>query len=209
MILRLRVVLIFLIILFVIFFHASSNEQLQQPVQAEVNITKTNGHVYIPTILSDKLILSDLNFSINLPKGWKGLNHGYVALASPSGIIENSGNLKGKENNTLMVVEVLNHSDYKNSKKDEQIQNNGCKYLSEKSLRINGLHTKEILINCGSRGDEKIMNYVFGSNNKIIIVGLKGTGSSFNTYLEDFKNSINSVNMGNSGAIRQSDTILR
>jgi hypothetical protein len=209
MILRLRLVLVFLIIIFVIFFHSSSIEQSQQRVQAEENSTKTNGHVNIPTILSDKLILSDFNFSINLPMGWKGLNHGYVVLASPGGIIENNGNLKGKENNTLMVVEVLNHSDYKNSKNDEQIQNNGCKYLSEKSLSINGLHTKEILINCGSRGDEKIINYVFGSNNKIIIVGLKGTVSSFNTYLEDFKNSIKSVNMDNSTGTRQSDPILR
>lgn len=179
---------------------------------SEENLTTTNSEdtaIHIPAVLKDAYTLSSIGFHLTLPEGWRGVNHGYVAMVSPDGINENNGNLKGNENNTLMVIEVINHSDFKNSKREGQIQKNGCKYLSERFLTINGIHTKEITINCGARGDEKVINYVFSSKNKIIIVGLKGTGESFNTHLEDFKNSIRSVEIGAPGQIKQLDAILR
>ena len=78
-----------------------------------------------------------------------------------------------------------------------------CRIVSEKSLLLNNAQSKEVIINCGVGGDQKIVNYIFGSGNKIIIVGLKGVGTQFDKNLDDFRNSVKTVLIKNPIDIKQ------
>ena len=145
---------------------------------------------------------TDIDFSIMLPNKWRGLDHGSIAMLSPDGINQFSGNLIGDENETLMVIEFINISHFQKHKNGYNSQNN-CTIISEKYLMINTAQSKEIFANCGVGFDQKIVNYIFGSGNKIIIVGLKGVGTQFDKNLDDFRNSVKTVLIKNPIDLKQ------
>jgi hypothetical protein len=70
---------------------------------------------------------------------------------------------------------------------------NGCMVLSGKFFMIHTINSLEIFGQCGSGHGEKIPNYIFGSENKIIIIGLKGSGSVFINNLDEFRNSLRTL----------------
>ena len=145
---------------------------------------------------------TDIDFSIMLPNKWRGLDHGSIAMLSPDGINQFNGNLIGDENETLMVIEFINISQFQEHKNGYNTQNN-CRIISEKYLMINTAQSKEIFANCGVGFDQKIVNYFFGSGNKIIIVGLKGVGTQFDNNLDDFRSSVKTVMIKNPIDIKQ------
>ena len=145
---------------------------------------------------------TDIDFSIMFPNKWRGLDHGSIAMLSPDGINQFNGNLIGDENETLMVIEFINISYFQEHKKNYNTQNN-CKITSEKYLMINTAQTKEIFASCGDGSDQKIVNYIFGSGNKIIIVGFKGVGTQFDNNLDDFRSSVKTVMIKNPIDIKQ------
>ena len=148
--------------------------------------------VRTPTVLKGSYELADIGFNITFPKGWSGLNYGYIAMVSPDGINQLNGNLKRNENKALMVIEVLNISDYQKHKYKTQVQKD-CQILYEKISTVHTAQSKEVYINCGTGGDQKIINHIFGSAKKIFIIGLKGTGDSFENNLDAFRNSVKTV----------------
>ena len=148
---------------------------------------------------------TDIDFSIMLPNKWRGLDHGSIAMLSPDGINQFNGNLIGDENEIFMVIEFINISHFQEHKNGYNGQNY-CKIISEKYLMINTAQSKEIFANCGDGFDQKIVNYIFGSGNKIIIVGLKGVGTQFDNNLDDFRKSVKTVMIENPTDIEQVPT---
>lgn len=155
----------------------------------------------IPATLSDSFELPDLGFSITFPDGWSGVDHGYIAMVSPDGINQYNGNFKRDKDKAVMVIEILNISDFQEHNFASKTQKE-CRISSEKLYNFNNIESKEVIINCGVEGNQKIVNYIFGSENKIIIVGLKGLGSQFDKNLDAFRNSIKTVIIKNPIDIR-------
>ena len=148
--------------------------------------------VHIPATLSDSFELPDLGFSITLPKGWTGVDHGYIAMVRPDGINQYNGNFKRDQEKALMTVQILNISDFQEHN-FSSIAQKECRIVSEKFLVFNNIQSKEVIINCGAEGHQKIVNYIFGSENRIFIVGLKGFGAQFDKNLDVFRNSVKTV----------------
>jgi hypothetical protein len=162
--------------------------------------------VRIPTALKGSYELPDVGFSITFPKGWSGVNYGFIAMVSPDGINLSNGNLKRDESKALMVIEVLNMSDFQEHKNGSKIQKN-CEIQSEKIFTIGAAQSKEVYINCAAGEDQKIINYIFGSGKKIFIIGLKGSGDSFENNLDAFRNSIRTVLIKNPIKMEQMPSI--
>ncbi len=70
---------------------------------------------------------------------------------------------------------------------------NGCMILSGKFFMINTINSLEIFGQYGSGDGERILNYIFGSENKIIIIGLKDSVSVFDNNLDEFRNSLRTL----------------
>ena len=157
--------------------------------------------VRIPATLSDGFELPDLGFSITFPKGWSGVDHGYIAMVSPDGINQYNGNFKRDKDKAVMVIEILNISDFQEHNFASKTQKE-CRISSEKLYNFNNIESKEVIISCGVEGNQKIVNYIFASENKIIIVGLKGVGTLFDKNLDAFRNSIKTVIIKNPIDIR-------
>jgi hypothetical protein len=192
--------LFFLLILFLIPLNAEMG--YSQTLTSAFNETS----VRATTVLKDSYELPSFGFSITFPQGWSGVKYGFIAMVSPNGINLLNGNLKGDQNKALMVIEVLNISDFQEYKNGSGIQKN-CEIQSEKIFTIGAAQSKEVYINCGAGGDQKIINYIFGSVKKIFIIGLKGTGDSFENNLDAFRNSVRTVIIKNPIEIEQIPSI--
>jgi hypothetical protein len=101
--------------------------------------------VHTPMTIKGSYELPGTGFSITFPRGWSGVNHGFIAMVSPDGINQFNGNLKGDQNKTLMVIEVLNNSDFQGLKYESEIQKN-CRILSERFFVINSIKSTEVFI---------------------------------------------------------------
>ena len=188
----------FLLVLLNAFF----NMQMGYSQNAALN----ESSVQTPAALKGSYSRPDDGFSITFPKGWSGVNHGVIAMVSPDGINQFNGNLKKDQNKALMVIEVLNISDFQLQKYRSAIQNN-CRILSEKIFIVNAAQSKELYVGCAAEGDQKIINYIFGSGTKIFIIGLKGMGDSFENNLDAFRNSVRTVIIKNPIEIEQMPSI--
>ena len=162
--------------------------------------------VRIPATLRDSFELPNLGFSISFPKGWTGVDHGYIAMVSPDGINQYNGNFKRDQEKALVTIEILNISDFQEHNFASKTLKE-CRIVSEKFLILNNIQSNEVIINCGAEGHQKIVNYIFGSGNKIIIVGLKGAGTQFDNNLDDFRNSVKTVIIKNPIDIKQVSNI--
>lgn len=126
-------------------------------------------------------------FQITLPDGWTGIDLNLVAMVSPTGIDPKTGSIKRGGDRVLMVLGRANVSDYlegmnhySTSKYPDYIkkiaETVGCKVLSDKFVKINGMKSEKLTEQCGSHGEEKTISYVFASRKNIIFVGLKASG---------------------------------
>ena len=173
------------------------------PGHSQNNISTLNhSPIQIPATLSNSLELPDVGFNITFPRGWTGINHGYIVMVSPDGINQQNGNFKGDQNNAVMVIEIIDMSSYNEDNLTSKVQNK-CQIESEKFVTSNNIESKEIMIKCGVKGHQKIVNYIFGSGDKIVIVGLKGTGATFDNNLDAFKDSLNTVGIRSPIDLRQ------
>jgi hypothetical protein len=204
MIVYIRSLLAFMLLYLLALLAIPLNTQTGYSQNPTLALNETSVHT--PSAIKGSYELPGVGFSITFPKGWSGVNHGFIAMVSPDGINQFNGNLKRDQNKSLMVIEVLNNSDFQDHKYESEIQKN-CRILSEKFFVINAIQTKEVFIICGVGGNQKIVNYIFGSENKIIIVGLKGTGNSFDNNLDAFRNSIRTVMIKNPIEIKQMPNI--
>ena len=204
LIIHLRSHLLFTVFLILVLVLILLNTQVGHSQNPTMDLNETS--VRTPTALKGSYELPGIGFSITFPKGWSGVNHGFIAMVSPDGINQFNGNLKRDLINASMVIEVLNISDFQEHKYASGIQKN-CRILSEKIFTINAAQGIEVYINCGAGGDQKIINYIFGSEKKIFIVGLKGTGDSFENNLDPFRNSVRTVMIKNPIKIEQIPSI--
>lgn len=152
----------------------------------------------IPEPLNKSYSIPDIGFHITFPGGWKGLNYQNIAMVSPAGVHLMNGNLGPNRDQVLMVIESLNVSDFKEQKKQfSEIQKNGCGILSDRYVKINSINSHELFWQCSSDNEDKIINYIIASENKIIVIGLKGSGSVFDNNLEKFRNSVRTLGISN------------
>jgi hypothetical protein len=139
-----------------------------------------------------------------LPGGWNGINYQNIAMVSPAGVHSSNGNLGPDGDKVLMVIEALNVSDFQDQRRENsEVENNGCKIVSDKLVKINNINGQELFWECGSDNDNKMLNYFFASGNKIIVVGLKGSGSVFDNNLAKFRNSVSTLSIDKPTDIRK------
>jgi hypothetical protein len=147
------------------------------------------------SILKETYTVPSVGLYISLPHGWAGINHENFALVSPAKMNSRTGVLDQKADKVVMTIEVLNRSDYIDIIKHNNILKSNCTTSYNKAVSINGFDGQEILILCGHIKDEKINNYQFTIGNTILIIGLKGSGSTFDDNLEIFKKSVNTLSL--------------
>jgi hypothetical protein len=176
-----------------------------QENQTNSNSTSLNFHEgNIPQILNESYANPSVGFHILLPGGWNGINYQNIAMVSPAGVHSSNGNLGPNGDKVLMVIEALNVSDFQDQRRENsEVENNGCKIVSDKYVKINNINGQELFRQCGSDNDNKILNYFFASGNKIIIVGLKGSGSVFDSNLVKFRNSVSTLSIDKPSDIRK------
>jgi len=176
-----------------------------QENQTNSNSTSLEFHERnIPQNLNETYTNPSVGFHILLPGSWNGINYQNIAMVSPAGVHSSNGNLGPNGDKVLMVIEVLNVSDYLDQKKEySQVKNNGCKIVSDKYVTINKLDGQELFLQCGANNDNNIVNYFFASGNKVIVVGLKGSGSVFDSNLDKFRNSVSTLSIDKPTDIRK------
>lgn len=176
-----------------------------QENQTNSNSTSLNFHERnIPQNLNESYANPSVGFHILLPGGWNGINYQNIAMVSPAGVHSSNGNLGPNGDKVLMVIEALNVSDFQDQRrKNSEVENNGCKIVSDKYVKINNINGQELFWQCGSDNDNKILNYFFASGNKIIVVGLKGSGSVFDSNLDKFRNSVSTLSIDKPTDIRK------
>ena len=150
----------------------------------------------IPEFLNESYSIPSAGFHISFPGGWKGLDYQNIAMISPAGVHLMNGNLGPNRDQVLMVIQALNVSDFLEERKQYiESEKNGCSILSDRYVKINTIHSHELFWQCGPNQVDKIINYFFASGNKIIVVGLKGSGSFFDNNLEKFRNSVRTLSI--------------
>ena len=145
-------------------------------------------------------------FKIVLPKDWDHIDNENIVLISPNKINHNTGGIKFKEDNVMMIIQIvpiadfhLNMNEYK-----EGYERNGCKVLSDKFIEINNLSSKKIFKQCKSQNkEEKVLNYILATRKTIIFIGLKGEDLGFDRNLDEFMNSVKTITIKNPIDIRQ------
>jgi hypothetical protein len=150
----------------------------------------------IPEFINKAYTNPSIGFHIIIPGGWKGVNYQNIVMVSPAGVHLTNGNLGPSGDKVLMVIEALNISDFLHQKEAyQEIQKSECTVLSDKYVTINEIEGQELFLQCGANIDNKIVNYFFASGNKIIVVGLKGSGSAFDRNLDKFRNSVSTLSI--------------
>jgi hypothetical protein len=158
----------------------------------------------IPQNLNETYTNPSVGFHILLPGGWNGINYQNIAMVSPAGVHSSNGNLGPNGDKVLMVIEALNVSDFQDQKREySQVESNSCKIVFDKYVKINNINGQELFWQCGSDNDNKILNYFFASGNKVIVVGLKGSGSVFDSNLDKFRNSVSTLSIDKPTDIRK------
>jgi len=181
------------------------NISYSQENQTNSNSTSQDFHERnIPQSLNESYTNPSAGFHILLPGGWNGINYQNIAMVSPAGVHSSNANLGPNGDKVLMVIEALNVSDFQDQRKgNSEVENNGCKIVSDEYVKINNINGQEFFLQCGSDNDNKILNYFFASGNKVIVVGLKGSGSVFDSNLDKFKNSVNTLSIDKPTDIRK------
>jgi hypothetical protein len=176
-----------------------------QENQTNSNSTSQDFHERnIPQSLNESYTNPSVGFHILLPGGWNGINYQNIAMVSPAGVHSSNGNLGPNGDKVLMVIEALNVSDFQDQKREySQVESNSCKIVFDKYVKINNINGQELFWQCGSDNDNKILNYFFASGNKVIVVGLKGSGSVFDSNLDKFRNSVSTLSIDKPTDIRK------
>lgn len=145
-------------------------------------------------------------FKIVLPKDWNHIDNENIVLISPNKINQNTGGIKFKDDNVMMIIQIVPISDFHMNMKEykEGYERNGCKILSDKFIEINNLSSQEIFKQCKSQNkEEKVLNYILATRKTIIFIGIKGEDLGFDRNLDEFINSVKTITIKNPIDIRQ------
>lgn len=156
-------------------------------------LSNTSSH--IPVALNKTYHIPEIGFQIMLPEGWSGLDNQNYAIVSPAEMSLKTGTLGDDGDKVMMVIQAVNFSKFPTSLKEyrQGYERSDCKILSDKFLKVNNINSEELIMECDTLEKEKVINYLFLSEKKLIIVGLKGSDPAFNNSLDEFRDSIRSV----------------
>jgi hypothetical protein len=158
----------------------------------------------IPQFINESYTNPSVGFHILLPGGWKGVNFQNTVMVSPAGVHLLNGNLGPNGDKVLMVIEALNVSDFQDERKVYgEIQKGDCRALSDKYVTINEIDGQELFLQCGANNHNKVVNYFFASGNNVIVVGLKGSDTVFDSNLDKFRNSVGTLSIDKPSDIRK------
>jgi hypothetical protein len=130
-------------------------------------------------------------------------------MVSPTGINPKTGVLNPSDDQdevyliiatskvpVIMGLEDHNASSYKLyvRKAAESI---GCKVLSDKFVKLNGMTVEKLFQRCGPSVEGKSITYTLSSGKSVIFVGLKGPTLAFDHNLEKFNESVLTIKIEN------------
>jgi len=199
--------LVYVTVLTVTFLFLSSTNFIYQSIYSEENRWTYFNTISDSSTNLDKTYENAVNgFKIVLPKDWNHIDNEDIVLISPNKFNYNTGGIKFKEVNVMMIIQIVPISDFNMNMKEykEGYERNGCKVLSDKFIDINNLSFQEIFKQCESQNkEEKVLNYILATRKTIIFIGLKGEDLGFDRNLDEFLNSVKTITIKNPIDIKQ------
>lgn len=161
----------------------------------------------VPSVLTtfnNTFNMDNVGFEIVLPDEWKGVDNENIAIFSPNGISPRTGAFRNVEENVMMTIEVVNISSLSGGLKRylEDYGEGNCTILSNNFVEINNITSQELIKQCGTEGQEKVMNHIYASTYAVVLVSLKGTAVAFDDNLSKFKDSISTIRLNNVADIK-------
>jgi aldose sugar dehydrogenase len=166
-------------------------------------VPQTSSSVLIPS--NNSFSIDNVGFDIVLPDEWRGVDNENNAIFSPNGISPRTGAFRDVEEKVMMTIEVINMSSLSGGLKQylEDYKQGNCTILSNNFVQINNTTSQELLKQCGTEAQGKVLNHIYASKNAVVIVSLKGTGVAFDDNLSKFKDSISTIRMDDAADIMQ------
>ena len=175
-----------------------------------------DGALFSPsfTNISGSYSIPELGFNIKLPAAWSGIDLKSVVMVSPTGINPKTGVLNPSEDQDeafliiarSKVPEIMGRADHNVSNYDLYVRKTaesiGCKVLSDRFVKLNGMNVEKLLQRCGPPVEGKSITYTISSGKDIVFVGLKGPTVAFNHNLEKFNESVLTIKIDNQTNIK-------
>ena len=175
-----------------------------------------DGALFSPsfTNISGSYSIPELGFNIKLPAAWSGIDLKSVVMVSPTGINPKTGVLNPSEDQDeafliiarSKVPEIMGRADHNVSNYDLYVRKTaesiGCKVLSDRFVKLNGMNVEKLLQRCGPPVEGKSITYTISSGKDIVFVGLKGPIVAFNHNLEKFNESVLTIKIDNQTNIK-------
>ena len=164
--------------------------------------------------VSGSYSIPELGFNIILPAGWSGLDLKSVVMVSPTGINPKTGvlNPSDDQDEVYLILARSKMSEIKgmanHNVSDLQLyvrktaESIGCKVLSDKFVKLNGMNVEKLLQRCGPPVEGKSITYTLSSGKYIIFVGLKGPTLAFDHNLEKFNEAVLTIKIDNQTNIK-------
>lgn len=166
------------------------------------------------TNISGSYSIPELGFNMTLPAGWIGLDLKSVVMVSPTGINPKTGVLNPSfdEDKVYLIItrseapEIMGKADHNISNYNLYVRQTaesiGCKVLSDKFVKLNGMNVEKLLQRCGPPVEGKSITYALSSGKNIVFVGLKGSTMAFDSNLEKFNKSVLTMKIDNQTNIK-------
>jgi hypothetical protein len=164
--------------------------------------------------VSGSYSIPELGFNIRLPAGWSGLDLKSIVMVSPTGINPKTGVLNPSDDQDEVyliiarskVPEIMGMADQNVSNYELYLRKTaesiGCKVLSDRFVKLNGMNVEKLLQRCGPPVEGKSITYTLSYGKYIIFVGLKGTTLAFDHNLEKFNEAVLTIKIDNQTNIK-------
>jgi hypothetical protein len=166
------------------------------------------------TNISGTYSIPELGFNIKLPAAWSGIDLKSVVMVSPTGINPKTGVLNPSDDQDEVyliiarskVPEIMGRADHNVSNYELYVRKTaesiGCKVLSDRFVKLNGINVEKLLQRCGPPVEGKSITYTISSGKDIVFVGLKGPTVAFTHNLEKFNESVLTIKIDNQTNIK-------
>ena len=164
--------------------------------------------------VSGSYSIPELGFNIRLPAGWSGLDLKSIVMVSPTGINPKTGvlNPSDDQDEAYLIIarskvpELMGMADHNVSNYELYVgktaESIGCKVLSDRFVKLNGMNVEKLLQICGPPVEGKSITYTLSSGKYIIFVGLKGPTLAFDHNLEKFNEAVLTIKIDNQSNIK-------
>ena len=164
--------------------------------------------------VSGSYSIPELGFNIRLPAGWSGLDLKSIVMVSPTGINPKTGvlNPSHDQDEVYLIIarskvpEIMGMADHNVSNYELYVRKTaesiGCKVLSDRFVKLNGMNVEKLLQRCGPPVEGKSITYTLSSGKYIIFVGLKGPTLAFDHNLEKFNEAVLTIKIDNQTDIK-------